>query len=50
MKWYCRLVVKNIFWTYKFAVGIIDMGNSESQDQYAQIVNESLSLYKSHTN
>ena len=29
---YCRLVMKNSFWTRKFAVGSIDMGNSESQD------------------
>ena len=26
------LVMKNSFWTRKFAVGPIDMGNSESED------------------
>ena len=25
-----------VFWTHKFAVGLIDMGNSESQDPYTQ--------------
>ena len=28
---------KTIFWTHKFAIGLTDMGNSESQDQGAQI-------------
>ena len=26
------LSLKIVFWTHKFAVGLIDMGNSESQD------------------
>ena len=26
----CRLVIKIVFWTQKFAVGLIDMGKSES--------------------
>ena len=26
------LPLKIVFWTHKFAVGLIDMGNSESQD------------------
>ena len=26
------LSLKIVFWTYKFADGLIDMGNSESQD------------------
>ena len=30
------LSIKIVFWTHKFAVGLIDMGNSESQDSYAQ--------------
>ena len=32
MQWYCKLVMKIVFWTHKFAVRPIDMGNSESQD------------------
>ena len=38
MQLYCRLVMKNkiVFWTHKFAVGLIDLGNSESQDPQAQ--------------
>ena len=32
MQLYCRLVIKIVFWTHKFAVGLIDMGNSESED------------------
>ena len=27
-----RLVIKKVFRTHNFAVGLIDMGNSESQD------------------
>ena len=27
------LLLKIVFWTHKFAVGLIDMGNSESQDR-----------------
>ena len=26
------LSLKKVFWSHKFAVGLIDMGNSESQD------------------
>ena len=26
------LTLKIVFWTHKFAVGLIDMGNSESKD------------------
>ena len=26
------LSLKIVFWTHRFAVGLIDMGNSESQD------------------
>ena len=26
------LSLKIVFWTHKFAIGLIDMGNSESQD------------------
>ena len=38
-----ELSLKLVFWTQKFAVGLIDTGNSESQDQYKpKIVNESL--------
>ena len=39
MQWYCRLVMKKntMFWTHKFAVGLTDMGNSESQDPGAPI-------------
>ena len=32
MQWYCRLSWKIVFWTHKFAVWLIDMGNNESQD------------------
>ena len=31
-----------MFWTHKFAVGLIDMGNSESRTHKPKIVNESL--------
>ena len=30
------LILKIQFWTHKFAVGLIDMGNSESQDLEVQ--------------
>ena len=30
------LSLKIVFWTHKFAVGLIDMGDSESQDSEAQ--------------
>ena len=34
-----------VFWTHKFAVGLIDMENSDSQDPHnSNIVNESLKL------
>ena len=43
MQWYYRLVMKIVFWSHKFGFGLIDMGNSESQDPYKpKIVNESL--------
>ena len=29
---YADLSLKIVFWTHKFADGLIDMGNSESQD------------------
>ena len=33
MQLYCKLVMKTVFWTHKFAVRHIDMGNMiESQD------------------
>ena len=32
MQQYCRRVIKVVFWTHKFAVGLTDMGNSKSQD------------------
>ena len=31
--------LKIMFWTHKFAVGLIDMGNSKSQDSKPKIVN-----------
>ena len=36
MQWYCKPVMKKVFWTHNFAVRPIDMGNSESQDPWAQ--------------
>ena len=41
MQWYCRLVMKKVFWTHTFAVGLIDMGNSAHKPK---IVNESLHI------
>ena len=32
MQYYRRPVIKIVFWTLKFAVGLIDMENAESQD------------------
>ena len=32
MQWYCKLVIKKVFSTHKFAGRPIDMGNSESRD------------------
>ena len=39
------LSLKIVFETHKFAVGLIDIGNSESRTHKPKIVNDSLAIY-----